>query len=307
MSAATKWLIGILITFNILMAGLMSILFGHHFDYKTRFKKTQDALHETEDKLENVRSRLQAKVESKQQQINSLTNTIDEQQATIQEQKQQLESRNDTIAAKEEEINDLQESLANVKETRENLKNEVATLEEDLRKVEGERDEWRERANLKNEKLQETLADLRSTRVSYKEVQQRYVDTKNELKDREKRLNQYVQRYGPIGPFAEPPAVDGYVEAVNPKMNIVLINLGRQDDVRKGQKFSVIRGEKYVTEVKVFETHKSWSVTRSIPDLQKRAPKVGDKVTTYSPAPESDATMPDGGDNGKQTSNNSGE
>ncbi len=294
MSAATKWLIGILVTFNVLLAGLMSILFGHHFDYKNRFKQTQEELSTTQKQLENVRSRLQAKVQSKQQQIETLSSQIDEQQQTIDEQSQTLEARKSEIADREEQIEELKQELSTVRKTRDDYNEQIDTLEGKLSEVRDLRDEWKERANLKNEKLQETLAELRSTKVSMKEVQQRYVDTKNELKDAENMLDKYVQKIGPIGPFAEPPAVDGYVKAVSPDKNIVLINVGRQDGVRKGQKFSVVRGEQYVTEVRVFEAHKDWATTRSIPDMQKTTPKVGDQVTTYSPAPETDASMNDG-------------
>ncbi len=306
MSAATKWLIGILVVFNVLMAGLMSILFGHHFDYKNRFKDTEAELKQTQDQLENVRNRLEAKVQSKQQQIESLSNRIDEQLQTINEQQNTISSKEDEIADREEQIEEIKEERDKARTRRDELDKKVQNLRETLANVRDRRDEWKERANLSNEKLQETIADLRSTRVSMKEVQQRYVDAKNNLHDAEQTLDKYVQKYGPIGPVAGAPAVDGYVKAANPDTNVYLINVGRQDGVRKGHKFTVVRGGKYVAELKVFEAHKDWATTRSVPDLQKRTPKVGDQVTTYSPAPETDTTVPeaDNGDTGKDASMN---
>ncbi len=284
MSTATKWLLAVLVVFNLFLAALMSLLYGYRVSYKNELQQQKQALANVKEKKNNRISDLEAQRNNLQERAS----TLNEQLTSKQEQIDELENQRDKFK------NDASEARSRATDLNtqvSNLQNEISQLEDEKQNLQNQLENSKSRiAELENQKetissrLSEVEANLRQKQVSLSELQERFVKTKSELKDTEKQLATYQDQYGVISGATSAPAVEGNVRAVNPDRNIVLVNLGSKDGVEKGMRFSVIRGNQYVTEIEVVESYDTWAAARSIEKYQKRAPEIGDVVTSVSPS-----------------------
>jgi len=220
MSTVTKWLLAVLVVFNLFLAALMSLLYGYRVSYKQELQQTAQEVDQVRQQKDEKISQLTARISALEEKTSSLS---------------------EQLVSKEDEIKELSQDLKDEK----NKVSELSGRNTDL-----------------NTQVQ-TLRD-----------------------ENEQHLAKYQEKYGLMGSTKMAPAVEGNVRAVNPEKNIILINLGSSDGVQKGMRFSVVRGEKYVTEVEVVESYETWAAGRSLEKYQKRPPQVGDVVTTISSAPE---------------------
>ena len=78
----------------------------------------------------------------------------------------------------------------------------------------------------------------------------------------------------------QPPHVDGVILAV-PQPNLVEINIGADNGLRKGHKLEVVRmngGTTYVGRIEVTQTTPDRAVCRVIPDMLRSPMQRGDRV-----------------------------
>jgi hypothetical protein len=79
-------------------------------------------------------------------------------------------------------------------------------------------------------------------------------------------------------PTEQPPTISGRVMAADNAANVVVISLGEEDKVRAGFRYIVARGDQYVATVEVTKVEAKKSAARSLKDLEKSPPRVGDTV-----------------------------
>jgi len=72
--------------------------------------------------------------------------------------------------------------------------------------------------------------------------------------------------------------LSGEVLAVNDEFSFIIIDLGKKDGVKKGEKFIVYKDEKYKGKVEVEEVFKDMCSCNILPEYQITEIKVGDKV-----------------------------
>jgi predicted nuclease with TOPRIM domain len=106
----------------------------------------------------------------------------------------------------------------------------------------------------------------------------------NELGDKLENTNLvvalYRDTYGEIGEKLGVPLIKGAVMAVNNDLNIVLLSVGRDDNVKIGYEFTIYRGNEYVGTVIVDKVEKDHCSGASKTGIQRMAIAVGDKATT---------------------------
>ncbi len=290
MSTATKWLIGILIVLNVFLAGLIAVMFGHHYDYKNRWEKTKDEKQQLKQEKNEQISQLKSQLQAKKEEYANLRQDKTELEKTLEERDNTIDEQNDELKEREQKIDELQKERANLRTTLDEKNNIIDQNRQTIDQLQSQLSDWKQKANRLNQNLKETRAQLRTTEVNLNDIQERFVDTKIQLKDTENLLSKYRSKYGPISPKVAPP-VEGNVKAVSDSMNLALINLGEEDEVREGMKLSVLRGDKFITEVEVIKVRRTWSAVRSIKEMQLRQPiKAGDVVTSYEPVPQGGGT-----------------
>ncbi len=293
MSTATKWLLAVLVVFNLFLAALMSLLYGYRVSYKQELQQTAQELEQVQQQKEEKVSQLTARISALEEKTSSDSEQLISKEEEIKSLSQDLKNEQERVSELSGRNTDLNTQVQTLRDEKEQLETKVSDLNEELASKEDRISQLKERRDTISSRLAEVEANLRQKQVSLSEIQERYVATKSDLKDTEQHLAKYQEKYGLMGSTKMAPAVEGNVRAVNPEQNIVLINLGSQDGVQKGMRFSVVRGEKYVTEVEVVESYETWAAARSLEKYQKRAPEVGDVVTTINPAPEGNSGVSD--------------
>lgn len=284
MSTLTKVLVAILVIFNIVLLGFAAVLFAHRVDYKDKYERQRRRAQEVakrwkaktgqlETQIQTLNSQNEDLIEEKeklQNEISSLQEDLDNRRNDIQQLRSEVNEKENRIEKQETRIGDLSQEISEKSNQIDNIQKELQNTKDQLRSAVEDRDRFK------------TKLDQRKTNTS--ELQQRFIEAKKELKDKKKLLGKYKKKFGTIDDVEVAPPVEGHVKAVSDKMNLLIIDLGKQHDVEKGMKFSLIRGDQYVTEIKVVDARRGWSAARSIEDMQMRKPEVGDLVTSYEPA-----------------------
>lgn len=84
----------------------------------------------------------------------------------------------------------------------------------------------------------------------------------------------------PVPPEEETEKIDGIVLGVSDKVNLVLISVGGKDHVKVGDRFTVYRGNTYVTKLVVDKVDDQWAACRELKEFQKETIQQGDSVST---------------------------
>jgi len=290
MSTATKWLLAVLVVFNLFLAALMSLLYGYRVSYKNELQQQKQALANVKEQKNNRISDLEAQRNSLQDRVGSLNEQLTSRQDQIDELESQRDKFKNDASEARSRATDLTTQVSNLRNEISQLEDEKQNLQDQLETRASRIAELEKQNETISSRLSEVEANLRQKQVSVSELQERFVKTKSELNDTEQQLASYQDKYGVISGATSAPAVEGNVRAVNPDKNIVLVNLGSKDGLEKGMRLSVIRGDRYVTEIEVVEAYDTWAAARSIDKYQKRAPEIGDVVTSVSPAPSGGAS-----------------
>ncbi len=84
-----------------------------------------------------------------------------------------------------------------------------------------------------------------------------------------------------FGTGAQPQVpIHGKVLAVRPEVNLVMLSVGNDDEVKKGYRFTVYRLEQYIGKVEVEKVFSDMCSARILPDWTKEEVKEGDDAST---------------------------
>lgn len=83
-----------------------------------------------------------------------------------------------------------------------------------------------------------------------------------------------------IGDLAVEPKIDGEVLFIGRRHAHMVISAGSALKVEKGMKFTVYRGDRYVSKVVVTAVRRGFATCREILDFRKEVPRKGDSVST---------------------------
>lgn len=162
------------------------------------------------------------------------------------------------------------------------LQSEIARLGEEKRELERPQPrpvpadaspgELRDELALAYDRLRKAYEDLA-------EMEKQLIDVcrqKNDLESQLAERRPSPPRHDPD----ETPKIDGFVMAVSDKVNLVLIDVGSDKSVEVGYKFTVYRGDEYVSRLVVDRVESGWSACRELTDFRKREIQQGDNVST---------------------------
>ena len=104
-------------------------------------------------------------------------------------------------------------------------------------------------------------------------------DTKHKLRAAQLTAETAVSRAGGAGDVPmDQPAHAGQILSVDNSANVAIISLGAEDGVRPGFRYTVSRGNQYVTMIEITDVQAKQSAGRSIKTLQKADIQRGDRV-----------------------------
>jgi hypothetical protein len=90
----------------------------------------------------------------------------------------------------------------------------------------------------------------------------------------------YLRSVPNIGDLAVEPKIDGEVLFLGRRDSHIVISAGSDQKVEKGMKFTVYRGERYVSKLVVTSARRGFAICREILDFRKEPPRQGDSVST---------------------------
>ena len=111
-------------------------------------------------------------------------------------------------------------------------------------------------------------------------LEKKIVALSKELETAGVMLQAYKDKFGVISELVSAPALTAKVSAVDEKLNIVVLSIGKDEGVKPGYEFTVYRGDKYVGKVVVDDVAKDHCSGYSKKELQQGPIQVGDDART---------------------------
>lgn len=132
-------------------------------------------------------------------------------------------------------------------------------------------------AETEQKRLEGELADVRGQLAELNKKMMAMADENESLTIQ---LQAYQERYPALTDLVVPPKIDAQVTGVDNDLNIVLLSVGRDDQVKPGYSFTVYRGNEYVGKIMIDKVEKDYASGYSVKELQKHPIEVGDTATT---------------------------
>jgi len=123
------------------------------------------------------------------------------------------------------------------------------------------------------------VADRASVESERTEANRRSADLEIAVKHLEFERDSWRKLPGE-GPGRSPPFQAGRVLDADDDVNAIVINLGADDGVEEGFRFTVSRSARYVAELVITHVEKERAIGRTLARLSKEPVRVGDDVTT---------------------------
>ena len=217
--------------------------------------------------LERLRSDLDQEKIARQDALTSLEVAVDEHRnevATLTTQLEELQGQNREAVA----------AMRANEQTLSSLRQEATGLREQIRQVNAEKDGFFDQMVLLTDTLNQKVNELD------------LLNERNmELLEQTGRMTQVLHRNN-LSEFDQelPPKVDGIIERIGEKGQLIEISLGHDDGLRQGHTLEVFRlrndTSKYLGRVEVLKTEPNRAVAKVIPEFRKARFQVSDRVAT---------------------------
>jgi len=283
MSTATRVLVVAITVMSFVYLGISAALFAYRVDYKNMYLTEQEAHKKTTTEKNKV-------IEEQDARIKTLDKNIDELQKDISVRKAELAAaKEDLVEWKDKHtqlMNNLTELNTNVEKLQASLKEQITKNQELNVSVEKMRasteDAVKERTVLEEKYLNAQDSIIRLEK-NLSTLEKQYLAQAKEFNQTKIKLDQYIKAFPSLSTdVVSAKLIEGKVVAISEKadLNIVMINVGKNDGVEVGMKFTVYRGDKYVAKIQIDKVEAQWSSAFSIKEFQSDNIRVNDNITT---------------------------
>jgi predicted nuclease with TOPRIM domain len=198
------------------------------------------------------------------------------------------------LEAKETEATDLSETHDKLLATYDRLSKTASDLQKTIDQLNSDKSQL---IDQKDEALTEKRAAVETANTAVteqKRLEREILNLQDQLAQVEKDMNalgeklentnlvvaQYEDKFGKLADTIGVPLVKGAVMAVDNDLNIVLLSVGRDDNVKPGFEFTIYRGNEYVGTVLIDKVDKDHCSGSSKKEIERLNIAVGDKATT---------------------------
>jgi vacuolar-type H+-ATPase subunit I/STV1 len=203
----------------------------------------------------------------------------------VREENLQLKNDNEGLKQKNQELGI---SFATISSNIKEINNRLEDKDNQIRELVGARDTQKEIADEAIRDKEEALESVQRIEILLSSLQGDKAEKEKLLQRSEKELieaRQIIRSIqdsgGNIASFVKPTkAMNGIISAVSKDVQIVMISIGMDEGVQKGDQFTVYRGSQFIGKVIVEEPYKDMSAARIVKDMTVRAIQKGDMVTT---------------------------
>lgn|GEM_PF-2480057 len=231
------------------------------------------------------------------EQLNNEVAKLTQDLAKANEQREMHQKKADdalvTIGLRDTEIQKLRGEITELQTSEKRLKDDVASIKTELKNL---RDENQRLATEKEQARKDKIAAEQAMRKAQDELaacqddlnnyRNQVLGLKRDLKTSMDLNKRYDDVFGEEGKrLAEAtkgpqPKINGLVKQADNKAGIILISVGKGDGVGTGMTFEVVRGTRYVGEIRVTDVYDEEAVCRVVVAKTRIAIQEGDYVTT---------------------------
>jgi len=215
------------------------------------------------------------------EQLNNEVAKLTQDLAKANEQREMHQKKADdalvTIGLRDTEIQKLRGEITELQTSEKRLKDDVASIKTELKNL---RDENQRLATEKEQARKDKIA------AELNNYRNQVLGLKRDLKTSMNLNKRYDDVFGEEGKrLAEAtkgpqPKINGLVKQADNKAGIILISVGKGDGVGTGMTFEVVRGTRYVGEIRVTDVYDEEAVCRVVVAKTRIAIQEGDYVTT---------------------------
>ncbi len=279
------------IVINLLLSALFSaysmVLFANRQDYKAKFLENSKEMKEKVLILNEDIAKKAALIQKTQTDVESLQIELQQAISKRDEYSQELKSRVSEVSALKQDVEE--------KDARhDKLSDNYHKKSEELRDVQDQLEKAREIA----QGARTLMIDLREQIVEYEkkrgEISSELAQVKSDKKGVEEKLEQkewMIKRLYDkginvaelIAGAAEPDQpIHAKVLSVRSDVNVVLLSVGKKDEVKEGYRFTVYRGDQYIGKVQVESVYPNYAAARIISELLQKDQMIreGDNAST---------------------------
>ena len=285
MSALAKVFVVFVFLLSVTFFGTSATLYLTRENWKQEYDSFHASAMEQIDKLKNSASTMKAAYEQEQKARRLLTSaekSLSDRLDTAEAKIVTLNQDNVTIKAERDEAILAKTAADKLHET---LVTENSKLKDDLQAA---HDARLEAINLQKVArldqfriktvLDETQLELRQARVSLKETTDSFESLELAYGAIEKKLGKDGIEAILSGLVAPP--IDSIIEEVDPELKLVVLSVGRQDQVKEGFEFTVYREDKFVGKVRVHKVYENLAGARILFTASGGDIRSGDRATT---------------------------
>lgn len=282
MSKVAKIFVIVNLVFAIVYVGVNASLLAKQQHFKYEYLK-EKALHaqdnaEKDGEIKSLKEKVQARTTDynvERERADNLATQLQQQTAM----NKNLENKWNTLNSKYDSLEQRYQSLASeLKDSR----TEIDTLHRRLTESNDQKDAALRKRDQAQDDLARVMKEQSDLKVTLGDLKKRHVQLAMENQQLKYTLRAAQERTGISLTEAtwKMPPIQGKVVGVSNKHNLVVINVGEDDQVKVGFEFTIYRGKEYVAKMVVEKVYPNQAAGRVIEMSQKDKVVVGDSVAT---------------------------
>jgi hypothetical protein len=278
MSLFTKLLVILAVLLNIIYFSLVGSLFTYRLYFKTEYQKSAKKYEETVNQGVAEITKWEGDINSKIMHNSLLRSDIASISISVKERKDQTDVVQKLIADLTKGKNELTSNNAKLKEEHRKLTTSNDEIQVQVTSFRDRQKQLEKERNDRQEEMQKVSDELTKDKRNLASLNDGYLELSKKLRFVEQSLEYYRKLAVPtIGP---PTIIKGKILAVSPTHKIVIISVDKPKEVSVGSEFTVYRGDKYISKVRVDKVEKDYCSAVIVTGTEKEAIKVGDDITT---------------------------
>jgi len=281
-STVAKVFIVLNLVFAVIYVGISAALLTKQENWYHKFKDLEAKKNKDNSEWTETRNRLNAQITTNNTALAALSaevqrlgddlKTMGDEKSNVNKQWEQSQT---ALGELKEQYNKLSVELQDQRQTN-------TTLESENDKIKAERDEAvrvREDTKDHNQRLDRDNKDLRQI---LDDLEKRHIELAKRNRENENIIANYLSKLKVSIPQAliSAPAISGKVVGVSSQFNLVMLDVGENDQVRPGYEFTVYRGSTFVGRVKVDRVFPDMCACIAIEEYQKDEIRKGDEAAT---------------------------
>jgi len=280
MSVIAKILVVINLVLAVVFLGTSSTYLGQKESWKLQKEKVERDLNQ---EIETLKTNLTnvSNNYKEQQQLTSKAQTdytdVKAKFESKEEEYKKLDVTYNTLLGQVEKLaqtaKDLQATIDQLaKDKTQALADRETALTEKQAAVDGEN-----KAVTEQRRLEGVIADKEEMQAN---LEKQIVSLTEDLDKTKLVVAAYEQQVGKLSTVIGVPMLKAMVSGVDNSLNIVMLSIGRDDQVKVGYEFTIYRGSEYVGKVVIDRVEKDYCSGQSKKEIEKSPIQVGDQATT---------------------------